>query len=170
MKYGRIMIFGLPGSGKSTFAVRLAHQLDLPLYHLDKHFYIANWIERDKKEFLSIQHQKVEQERWVIDGNAVGSLEIRYEKADLVLYFCPSRFLCLYRLLKRRFFKDPSIEDRADSCPERLRLRLIKYMWTFDKRVKPLLEKLQANYPKVPFSKITSPRALANVLKLISKI
>ena len=37
----RIMIFGRPGSGKSTFAVELALKLNLPLYHLDKYFVTA---------------------------------------------------------------------------------------------------------------------------------
>lgn len=50
----KIMIFGRPGSGKSTFATWLSQSLDLPLHHLDKHFYIRNWVERDYNEFLQI--------------------------------------------------------------------------------------------------------------------
>lgn len=45
--FNKIMVFGLPGSGKSTFATKLAQFLNLPIYHLDKHFYVENWIERD---------------------------------------------------------------------------------------------------------------------------
>jgi adenylate kinase family enzyme len=37
--FKRIMIFGRPGSGKSTFATWLSRALNLPLHHLDKHFY-----------------------------------------------------------------------------------------------------------------------------------
>ena len=51
----RIMIFGLPGSGKSTFAVRLARLLHLPVVHLDKYFFIHNWNKRDHEDFLKIQ-------------------------------------------------------------------------------------------------------------------
>ena len=36
----KIMIFGRPGSGKSTFAVKLSRSIVFPLYHLDKYFYI----------------------------------------------------------------------------------------------------------------------------------
>jgi len=36
----KIMIVGIPGSGKSTFALKLSQFLDLPLYHLDKYFFI----------------------------------------------------------------------------------------------------------------------------------
>jgi adenylate kinase family enzyme len=48
----RIMIFGIPGSGKSTFAAKLSQQLGLPLFHLDKYFFTRDWQERDYDEFL----------------------------------------------------------------------------------------------------------------------
>jgi len=35
----RIMIFGIPGSGKSFFAVRLGKLLGIPVEHLDRYFY-----------------------------------------------------------------------------------------------------------------------------------
>ena len=166
MSYQRIMIFGLPGSGKSTFAVQLAHQLKLPLHHLDKHFFMENWVERDKEAFLNIQRDLVNQERWIIDGNAIRSLEMRYSRADLILYFCFSRPLCLGRLIKRRFFKKRSIQDKAEGCWERLPSHLVKYMWTFDQRVRPLLEHLQKTYPQTAFYKIRSAQDLKEVLKL----
>lgn len=34
----RIMIMGRPGSGKSTFSIKLQTMLNIPLFHLDKHF------------------------------------------------------------------------------------------------------------------------------------
>jgi adenylate kinase family enzyme len=164
-KYQRIMIFGLPGSGKSTFAVHLAHRLKLPLHHLDKHFYIENWVERDKEQFLNIQQNLVNQDRWIIDGNAIRSLEMRYSRADLVLYFATSRPICFGRLIKRRFFKNKYIQDRAEGCGESLPSHLIKYMWTFDRRVQPILEQLQKSYPLTPFYKIRSMQDLEEVLK-----
>jgi len=66
----KIMVFGLPGSGKSTFATKLAQALNMPIHHLDRHFYVANWVERDYREFLDQQQFFVNQPRWVIDGNA----------------------------------------------------------------------------------------------------
>jgi adenylate kinase family enzyme len=45
--YIRICIFGRPGSGKSTFAHKLHLKTGLPLYHLDRYFFVANWVERD---------------------------------------------------------------------------------------------------------------------------
>ncbi len=166
MVYKRIMLFGLPGSGKSTFAVHLSRDLKLPLYHLDKHFFIEDWIERDKEEFLNIQRTIVAHDQWIIDGNALASLELRYSRADLSLFFCLPRPLCLGRLLKRRFFKDSSIDDRGPGCPERLRFPLIKYMWTFERRVSPILKRLQKAYPHTPFYKIESFQDLNKIIKL----
>ena len=61
------MIFGRPGSGKSTFATWLSNFYPLPIYHLDKYFYIRNWLERDYNEFLEIQENIVNSESWIID-------------------------------------------------------------------------------------------------------
>lgn len=136
----RIMIFGRPGSGKSTFAVKLSKKLGLPLYHLDKYFFTSHWVERPYDEFLEIQKNLIHQDRWIIDGNSVQSLAMRYDRADLVIYMDRCRYLCLFRLIKRCFSKNRPIDDRAPHCPEILRWRLIRYMWTFPKRVEAFLK------------------------------
>lgn len=166
MTHKRIMIFGLPGSGKSTFAHHLATQLNYPLYHLDKYYFVENWVEREKESFLKLQQSLVEQDRWIIDGNGLRSLDMRYKRAELVLYFCPPRPLCFLRLLRRRI-TGSSFADRAPECRERLPLNLIKYMWTFNRRVTPLLSQLQRDYPHVPFYEIRSTRNLDEVFHRI---
>ena len=132
----RIMIFGRPGSGKSTFAYKLSQQTGLPLHHLDKHFFVSGWVERNNQEFMQIQQDISKDSAWIIDGNSTRSLETRWKNAELVLYFNHNRIVCLYRLIKRLFIKAVHIDDRADNCPEILRFKLIKYMWTFEARVK----------------------------------
>lgn len=168
--YSRIYIFGRPGSGKSTFALKLRNYTNLPLYHLDKYFYIANWIKRDYQEFLSIQQNIVNQKNWIIDGNSLQSLEMRYSKADLCLYFNYSRWLCLLRLFKRQFFKDPAIKDRAEGCAEKTSWNLIKYMWTFeyrlDKRIIKQITDLKIKYPHVKFIEICNDKDLKKISDL----
>lgn len=159
-KFKRIMIFGRPGSGKSTFAYELAARTGLPLYHLDKYFFVSGWIERDAQEFKQIQEQIIMGERWIIDGNSVRTLEDRWSKADLVLYFNYGRFICLIRLLKRLFSKSIVIDDRASGCPEVMRIRLIKYMWTFENRVRDKINELISKYPATTFIEINSDEDL----------
>jgi len=79
------MIFGRPGSGKSTFTIKLAEKLRLPVHHLDKHFFVTNWAMRNYEEFLDIQYHLVSQQCWIIDGNSLQSLHIRYSEARV---FC----------------------------------------------------------------------------------
>ena len=38
----RILIVGCPGSGKTTFALRLAEKTGLPLFHLDSVYWRAD--------------------------------------------------------------------------------------------------------------------------------
>ena len=163
-RFKKIMIFGRPGSGKSTFAHKLvAKKPRWPLYHLDKYFFTANWIERDADEFMRIQQEIVMKDQWIIDGNSLRSLETRWAKADLVLYFNYGKMACFIRLIKRLFAKPAFIDDRAPNCPEVLRMHLIKYMWTFEDRVKGIISKLRFQYPKVKFVEIHSDKDLQKV-------
>lgn len=172
-KYKKIMIFGRPGSGKSTFALKLHKATKIPIHHLDKHFFEANWVEREYQEFLDIQQAIVNDDMWIIDGNSTKSLEMRYSKADLVLYFNYPKWLCFYRIFKRLFVKDKELDDRADNCKETVRWSLISYMWGFEERVKKIIRALKGNYPNVKFIEIMNSQDLQEIeheLKIIGVI
>ena len=157
------MIFGRPGSGKSTFARDLHKTTGLLLHHLDKYFFIRNWVERDRQEFLDIQQSIVDTNSWIIDGNSIKSLEMRYRRADLVLYLNFPRWLCYIRVFKRIFDKSIEIDDRAEDCPEKASWRLLKYMWTFDKRVEKIIADLRDKYPDVRLVEIRNNRILQDL-------
>jgi adenylate kinase family enzyme len=161
------MIFGRPGSGKSTFAVALHQTTAIPLHHLDFYFYVDNWVERNYEEFLIIQQSFIDQQQWIIDGNATKSLEMRYKRATLCLYFNRPRWLCYWRIIKRIFFKNPAIKDRALNCKETISWKLLKYMWNFEDRVTEPIKKLQSFYPHVKFIEI---RTQQDLKKLTNKL
>ena len=160
MNNHKIMIFGRPGSGKSTFALKLHNATKIPLYHLDKYFFVANWAKRDNNEFMQMQHDIVNKDTWIVDGNCTKSLETRYSRADLCLYFNYPKILCLWRMIKRLFHDREHIDDRAEGCPEVVRWQLITYMWTFEKRVQSTIPKLKHKYPKVQFIEIANNQQL----------
>ncbi len=161
------MIFGRPGSGKSTFAHQLHSKTKIPLYHLDKYFFIANWEKRDNDDFMRIQNEIVRSESWIIDGNCTQSLETRYAQADVCFYFNFSKILCLWRICKRIFHNRSHIDDRADGCDEVVRWVLIKYMWTFEKRVSERISHLKHKYSHVKFIEINNKTQLADALDMI---
>lgn len=166
--YKRIMIFGRPGSGKSTFALALHKSISIPLHHLDKYFYEANWVERDYQEFMQIQQSIVEQNEWIIDGNNTKSLELRYSHANLVLYFNYPRWLCYLRTFKRLFDKKAEIDDRALGCNETIRLSLLRYMWSYEGRVLNQISDLKERFPEVEFIEIIHDRQIKNILNKIT--
>lgn len=166
----RIMIFGRPGSGKSTLASALSKKLKIPVHHLDKHYFTANWVLRDYNEFLAIQQNFVNQDSWIIEGCSLQSIEMRYERANVCIYLQYPRWLCLYRLFKRNFFKDKSIDDRAEGCKESVSWKLIQYTWTFEyrknNRLTGQLAMLKSKYPHVKFYTAKNNRDI----KLITNI
>lgn len=167
-KLARIMIFGRPGSGKSTFALWLHKVMGIPLHHLDAHFYEENWVERDYEEFLGIQQRLVDQEQWIIDGNMSKSLEMRYKRATHCLYLNYPLWICYYRVLKRRFWdKCPEIRDRAPGCSEVVQWKFLTYIWGFNRRVEPQLTRLPKLYPGVIFIEIRSDQDLTKVVEAL---
>lgn len=165
----RIAIFGRPGSGKSTFSVNLSEKLNLPLYHLDKYFFAAGWQERPYDDFLRDQQKIVATKNWIIDGNSLKSLGIRYMNADVAIYFYLPMRICLFRIFKRLFHRDPRIKDRAENCPTKVDWKLIKYMWKFDTQVQTRggLNYLKQLYPNVSFYKVQSDSEATELMKTI---
>jgi adenylate kinase family enzyme len=49
-----------------------------------------------------MQQEIVDQDAWIIDGNSLRSLEIRYARAEICLYFNYPRWLCFLRLIKKK--------------------------------------------------------------------
>jgi adenylate kinase family enzyme len=158
----RIMIFGRPGSGKSTFATRLAQALDLPLYHVDKYFFCENWEKRPHEDFLADMERLVAQEAWIIDGNAIASLPIRLERADMAICFVLPLPICLWRIVKRFFLKNP-YDDRAKGCKEKIRWPLITYTVGYRRRIMKLLQELQPQYPNLSFRWCFTDKSVAQV-------
>lgn len=131
----RIMIVGSAGSGKSTLAQQLGKHYELPVIHLDKHYWLANWTPRANDEWDSIVQQFVQQEKWIIDGNYSRTMDARLNRAEQVIYLDMPRWLCLYRIFKRRImYHKKSRPDMNENCQEKLDLEFVKWVWNYRKR------------------------------------
>src|SRR3989344_7529068 len=154
MRYKRIMIFGSPGSGKSTLGLFLSRKLDLPLFHNDKNFYIRDWIERNVQEFFDITFNITQQKNYIIDGNCTRMMLERdcSGRVDMIIYLDVARSICLWRVIKRfvknkLFGKEPQLHDRAPGCGERLSWNFLKNnLWTYRKKTEPRLLKIREKY------------------------
>lgn len=160
----RIAVIGLPGSGKSTFAGVLGEKLNLPVHHLDRHMFDGRR-KIDHEEFLVVKEDLVAGEKWIIEGCSLKTLELRFLRADLVIYMQFSRLLCLWRLLKRVFVYDEKMDESG--CLRGINWTLIKYMWNFDRDKREGIENLRVKYPTVKFLIFKKPQELDTFLEQI---
>lgn len=144
----RIAIIGLPGSGKSTFAIALGKILRLPVHHLDKHMFDGK-TKRNREEFLSVKKALVKEEAWIIEGCSISTLEMRFARADTIIYLNLPRLLCLWRIGKRMLTSDTHLSETG--CLKGMNWPLIKYIWNFERDKRGEIDDLRKRYPQVNF-------------------
>ncbi|OBZ18853.1 AAA family ATPase [Bacillus sp. FJAT-27264] len=131
----RILIVGSAGAGKSTLSRKLGEVLGIPVVHLDKHYWKPGWVATEKQEWNQIVVGETRKEQWIMDGNYSGTLDLRIERADTVIFLDMPRWLCLYRIFKRRIqYHGRTRPDLDEGCPEQLDLDFVLWVWNFPKR------------------------------------
>ena len=85
-KYKRIIIIGNGGAGKSTLARALGDRLGLPVVHLDKLWWLPDWVTRSRAEFDALLAAELEKPEWIIEGNYLRTLALRLSFADLCVF------------------------------------------------------------------------------------
>lgn len=141
----RILIVGNGGAGKTTLARQLAAHLNLEIIHLDQHYWNSGWRECSPDEWNAKVQQLIAKERWVMDGNYSGTLEIRAQVADTIIFLDFSRWVCLWGIIKRRIqFHGQTRPSMPENCPEKIDLEFFWYVWHYQKtRSSAMLERLQ---------------------------
>jgi hypothetical protein len=97
----RIAIAGSPASGKSWFARQLARLRQLPLHQLDDIYWEAQWRRPSTDSWLRRLDALIDTERWIIDGNYQPTLELRLERAQLLVFMDVHPAICLARYFVR---------------------------------------------------------------------
>ena len=134
----KVLVIGSGGSGKSTFSRSLGTLLGLEVIHLDSLYWSAGWVEMPKPDWRKTVEGLLNRTGWIIDGNYSGTLEMRIEACDTVVFLDLSRLVCVWRLLKRAvLYRNQRRPDMAEGCPERLNLDFVKWVWGYRKRSRP---------------------------------
>lgn len=145
----RVLIIGSSGAGKSTLSKRLSEKTGLKIIHLDKIYWKPNWVEPEKNEWKKTLEKVLRDDVWIMDGNYSNTLDIRVPACDTIIFLETSPAICVYRVLKRvasSYKKTRS--DMADDCPEKFDWEFIKWIWDFENRSKPKIEKILKQYEK----------------------
>ncbi len=98
----KVIVIGCPGSGKSTFAIKLKERTGLPLYHLDMLYWNKNKTTVSKEEFLRRLYSVTDGDEWIIDGNYGSTMELRLACCDTVFFLDYPTELCLQGIETRR--------------------------------------------------------------------
>lgn len=135
----RILIIGCAGSGKTTVANKLATKLNLPVVHLDTHYWLSHWRPINADVWYQQINKLCKEPKWIMDGNYTNSLPERMLYANTIVYLDAPRWLCLWRVFKRRFqfIKNRFRSDIPEGCKDRINYRFYKWIWDYPKRSKP---------------------------------
>lgn len=83
----RIAVVGTTGSGKTTLARMLAQELRVPHIELDALYWGPDWTPVQGDVFLARIRSAIVPDRWVSDGNYVGSTDaILWRAADTIIW------------------------------------------------------------------------------------
>lgn len=125
----RIMVIGPCGAGKSTAAARLADLTHLPLIHMDKLNWQPGWVETETQELRKKVAAAAAGDRWIIEGNYGGTMELRLARATLVLYLDYPIPLCLWRIVRRIWrYRGRTRPDMTEGCEESLNIAFLWYV------------------------------------------
>jgi adenylate kinase family enzyme len=81
----QIAVFGLPGTGRSTLAVRLAEFLDVPHHDLDDVLFTADG-PLPLAEFRARTAAITEAPGWIVDGNYSKLADVTWHRAELLVW------------------------------------------------------------------------------------
>ena len=111
-----------------------------------------------------MQQRLVAGERWIVDGNYAGTLDIRLARADTIVFFDLSRRSCLLGLL-RRWARHRGRPLQAPGCPERWDWGFVRWVWRYRRHSRPrVLAAIDRHAPQARLIVVGNRRAASDLL------
>lgn len=132
----KISIIGGSGNGKTTLANNLGKELNIPVYHIDGIHHLENWKIRNKDERDRIILEKVNEDKWIIDGTYHSTLEQRLEKSDIIIYLDYSSIAQIKGVLERFIKNHGKEKPEIPGCKEKMSFDFLIWVlnWRKNKR------------------------------------
>ncbi len=170
-KYKRIIILGSGGSGKTTLARFIGKKLNIPVYHLDKEYWLPNWERPDEKEWEERVKTLIKEPSWIMDGNYIDTLDIRLNEADLVIMLDIKKSLCvasvIYRNIKGHFVKRTDIGDGCKDSFDKHFFDFISWVKAFKTSYYSKLINLCIEYPNIDIKLFTTRKGARQFIERI---
>lgn len=165
----KIILIGSGGAGKSTLAKQLGEILNIEVFHLDKLYWQAGWVEPSEDDWEKKVAELLKKDSWVMDGNFGGTMEMRLKACDTAIFLDLPRTICLYRILKRRLkYRNTNRPDMTEGCNEKVDLEFLGWIWNYRKIKKPKVEKILQKFEQE--KKIIRFKSPQEVEKFISNV
>lgn len=165
----RILVIGSGGSGKSTLTRQLGERLQIDVKHLDQLYWRPGWQEPPKEEWLERVNELTTAGSWILDGNYGGTLKVRIERCDTIVFLDLPRLVCLWRILKRRLlYRNRSRPDMAEGCQEKIDWEFVSWVWNYSRRSRPKVVQLLREHAET--KQIVWLRSRAEVKKFLRSL
>ena len=141
----RIHIIGAPGSGKTTYARKLAISKKLPLHHLDEIYHDNSGSisrKRSESERTRMAQKIATTENWITEGASFSDwVNPILKRATEIHIVSPSRITRVWRQIKRYIQRKLGVEQTTYKETLRGLLSGIKWTWNYDKDTLPIILK-----------------------------
>jgi len=130
----RVLVCGITGVGKTTFAKALADRQGLPYHEIDALFHGRNW--QPIPTFVDDVTALVEQPQWVFDSHGYAAVrDLMWSRADTAIWLDYSRAVVMRRVIGRSASRAISGEPIFNENTETFRAWLdpehpVQWAWT----------------------------------------
>ena len=168
----KILVIGCGGAGKTTLSKKIGAVLGLPVIHLDSHYWLPGWRPLGKEEWNNKVLSLLQAPRWVMDGNYGGTLDIRIDKCDTIVFLDMNRWRCIYNVCKRRIvFAGTNRPEMAVGNKDRLTFTFLYWIWGYRKTRRPgILKQLNREEGKKRVIILQSRKEVNSFISTLGKI